>query len=927
MNRKMDDPSRSSVEPAGPAWHSASIESVLSQLGSTIAGISGQEAQDRLKKEGRNVLPQKKRTSSWSTFFRQFRSPLIYILLFAAILAFAMGKRTDAAVILAVLFVNAIIGAVQENRAEKSMEALRRLSKMIVRVLRDSTEVVIEAEELVPGDVLLLSPGDAVTADARVIEASALEAAEAAITGESLPVSKSVESVPIETPLAERRNIVYAGTHISAGRGRAVVVKTGPRTELGAIAKLTELAIQPKTTLELRLSQFGRLLVVAALAVFVIVIALGIMRKVPFVEIFMVAISELVSMVPEGLPVAMTIALAVGMQRMASRGTIVRRLAAVEALGSVNVICSDKTGTLTRNEMTVTALWLPGRDLIAVTGVGYSPEGRIQVPTATSTGSDKQIDGLLEAVVLCNDAEIVRPSDDGIGWRALGDPTEAALLTLALKGGVDPHKVRDAHPRRAEIPFDSASKMMAVQNGGLTSGRVIVKGAPEMVLALCHRAALREGSAELKPGMREQIERAIDDMGQKALRVLAVAENDRFTLLPERGFDQLSGHMTFIGLVGQLDPPRTEVKEAVEQCKHAGIRPVMITGDHKITALAIAEQLAIARHGDVALDGAELERMPEQELRATLDRISVFARVHPAQKLRIIEALQSRGFVVAMTGDGVNDAPALARADVGVAMGITGTEVAKSASDIVISDDNFATIVKAVEEGRLVYANLKKVILFLFATSLDEVIVLVAALLFGYPLPLAAVQILWINIVTEGTLTINLVMEPLEGDEMQRPPIPAKEPLVTWTMIKRMAVMVPASVAVTFGFFLWRLSSGAPLALVQTETFTVLTVCQWFNVLNCRSQTKSALTLGILKNVWLLGGLLLSNLLQFAVVYLEPMNRIFHTVPIPLVDFFLIGAAASMVLWTEEFRKWCARRRIVLARRTPSPSRDVPILP
>lgn len=914
MNCDIEHPPRSTVNAAGSAWHNISAETVLSQLGSAITGISQIEAKERLKKGGRNVLPERKKRSAWSSFFRQFQSPLIYILFFAAVLAFAMEKRTDAAVILAVIVVNAIIGAVQENRAEKSMEALRRLSKIIIRAIRDSTEVAMEAEELVPGDVLLLSPGDAVAADARVIEASSLEAAEAAITGESLPVSKGAEPIQLDTPLAERRNMVYAGTHISGGRGRAVVVATAGSTELGAIARLTESAIQPKTTLELRLSQFGRYLVVAALAVFVIVIALGAIRKVPFVEIFMVAVSELVSMVPEGLPVAMTIALAVGMQRMASRGTIVRRLAAVEALGSVNVICSDKTGTLTRNEMTVTALWLPGRDLIEVTGVGYNPEGKIQLPATKDVASDKQVQRLLQAVVLCNDAEIVRPGEDETGWRPLGDPTEAALLTLALKGGMEPHKVRNTHPRRAEIPFDSASKMMAVQSGGIASSRVILKGAPEMVLALCHRAGLPVGSVELNRGMRAQIEAAIEQMGKRALRVLAVAENDRFNLQPERGFDQLRGHMTFVGLIGQLDPPRLEVKEAVQQCKRAGIRPVMITGDHRITALAIAEHLEMARAGDLAVDGAELEMMPEHELRTKLDRISVFARVHPAQKLRIIEALQARAFVVAMTGDGVNDAPALARADVGVAMGRTGTEVAKSASDIVISDDNFATIVKAVEEGRLVYANLKKVILFLFATSLDEVIVLIAALLFGYPLPLAAVQILWINIVTEGTLTINLVMEALEGDEMQRPPIPAKEPLVTRTMIKRMAVMVPTSVAVTFGFFLWRLSTGAPLALVQTETFTVLTVCQWFNVLNCRSETKSALTLGILKNVWLLGGLVLSNLLQFAVVYLEPMNRIFQTVPIPLSDFFLIGAAASMVLWVEEFRKWRVRRRTTVVR-------------
>jgi Ca2+-transporting ATPase len=542
--------------------------------------------------------------------------------------------------------------------------------------------------------------------------------------------------------------------------------------------------------------------------------------------------------------------------------------------------------------------------------VGYNPDGKLlDGEVQLQATNDPQIDRLLEAVILCNDAELAPPSENETRWKPLGDPTEAALLTLALKGGIDPRQLRGQRPRTTEIPFDSAAKLMAVQHGPDLPGKIMIKGAPEKVLELCQTAAGHERDAYLTEEIRQEIDRAVAAMGAQALRVLAVADADGLQLHAESGFKQLKGRAAFLGLVGELDPPRAEVKGAVDQCKRAGIRPVMITGDHKVTALAIAKNLQIASEGDAAMDGEELEALPEQELRSRLNRVSVFARVYPAQKLRIIEAFQANGNVVAMTGDGVNDAPALARADVGVAMGITGTEVAKSAADIVISDDNFATIVKAVEEGRLVHSNLKKVILFLFATSLDEVIVLIAALLFGYPLPLTAVQILWINIVTEGTLTVNLVMESLEGNEMRRPPVPPKEPLLTKFMIQRMAVMVPASVGVTFGFFLWRLSTGAPIELVQTETFTMLTVCQWFNVLNCRSETKSALNLGLFKNPWLAGGLILSNLLQLAVVYLEPMNRVFHTVPIPISDFFLIGALASVVLWAEEIRKWMARRR------------------
>ena len=610
----------------------------------------------------------------------------------------------------------------------------------------------------------------------------------------------------------------------------------------------------------------------------------------------MVAISQMVSMVPEGLPVAMTIALAVGMQRMARRGAIVRRLAAVETLGSTSIICSDKTGTLTKNEMTVTTIVLPDGCQIQVSGAGYSPEGRLALADKTITmPDDGGLKALLEAVVLCNDAQLLPPDAEDNRWRALGDPTEAALLTVAVKSGIDLDALRQQHPRHAEIPFDSAAKMMATQHGQ----SIVIKGAPEMLLDLCDATGI---------DLARMHQTAVD-LAAQALRVLAVAEVRDMTLDEKAGFEPFRGRLQFLGLLGQIDPPRDEVKNAVAECRAAGIRPVMVTGDHKATGMAIATALGISRPGDIAMDGSELEQMPEQDLRQKLDRVSVFARVHPAQKLRIVEAFQSQRQVVAMTGDGVNDAPALATADVGVAMGITGTEVAKGAAKIVITDDNFATIVKAVEEGRLVYQNLKKVVLFLFATSIDEVLVLLLALLCGYPLPLAAVQILWINIVTEGTVTVNLIMEGLEGDEMRRKPTPMGEPLITAPMWRRMLLMVTTSVAAIFGFYLWRLQSGVPFELVQTETFTLVAISQWFNVLNCRSALKTVFSLDLLKNVWLVGGLLLGFLLHLLVIYTEPMNRIFYTVPIPLGDFALLFAIGSSVLWAEEIRKWLARRR------------------
>ncbi|MCE9519566.1 MAG: HAD-IC family P-type ATPase [Verrucomicrobia bacterium] len=878
-------------------------ETVCARLGGdTRAGLASDEARRRLAAHGPNILPEARRRTMVEIFLQQFASPMIYVLFAAAAVSWVAGKHGDAVVILLVVLLNAVIGSFQEGRASQSMEALRKLSELCMRVLRDGREHMMPARDLVPGDILLLAAGDAVGADARLLEAAALETAEAALTGESLPVTKHSGTLPPGTLLADRRNMIYSGTQIVAGRGRAVVTATGLASEVGAIAALTGEAAEPKTPLEQRLEQFGRYVLAASLGMLVLVLALGTARKMPFVDLLMVAISQMVSMVPEGLPVALTIALAIGMQRMARRGAIVRRLAAVETLGCTTVICADKTGTLTRNEMTATALILPDGREAEVTGAGYAPEGGILAGGREITAlHDAGLRALLEVALLCNDAQLVPPDKSDPRWRALGDPTEVALLTLALKGCLDVAEARRREPRHAEIPFDAASKMMATQHGRGSAARVCIKGAPEPVLALCGWDRNAAPLGEITSG--------VESMANGALRVLAFAEVPEFTLDEHAGFAQFNGRAKFLGLVGQMDPPRDEVRIAVAQCRRAGIRPVMVTGDHKATGLAVALSLGIGREGDLAVDGRELEQMSEQDLWRDLPRISVFARVHPAQKLRIVEALQSCGQVVAMTGDGVNDAPALAHADVGVAMGLTGTDVAKGAAKIIITDDNFATIVHAVAEGRLVYQNLKKVLLFLFATGLDEVLLLLLALVLGYPLPLAAVQILWINLVTEGALTINLVMDGPEGDEMNRPPVPADEPIVTRMMLRRMVLMVMSSVAATFGFFLWRLSTEAPFALVQTETFTLMAVCQWFNMLNCRRETSSVFSPGMLKNRWLFGGLIAANLLQFAVIYASPLQRIFHTVSIPLADFFLIGAIASMVLWTEEIRKFFARRR------------------
>ncbi len=883
-------------------WHALDASAAIQRLGGdATAGLSSSAVAQRNAEHGPNALPEPPKRSVFLVFLRQFKSPLIYILFVAAALSAGMGHFGDSLVIIAVVLANALIGAYQEGRAERSMAALRRLSALQVRVLRDGHERSIAARELVPGDLLLLAAGDAVGADARLIEEAQLQVAEAALTGESVPVSKNIAAMPEATGLADRRNMVFSGTYITAGRARAVVTATGTHTEVGGIARMTEGAEEPKTPLELRITQFGRYLVAGALVLFVVVVALGLFRGLPLADVLMVAISQMVSMVPEGLPVAMTIALAVGMQRMAGRGAIIRRLSAVETLGSTTVICSDKTGTLTRNEMTVSALWLPGGREIAVSGVGYAPQGALSESGTPLDAADAAVTALLQAAVLCNDAELVPPHDDVDQWTVLGDPTEAALLVAAGKAGIDVRALRQQCGRETELPFDSDTKMMATRHAGPAAPRrVFIKGAPEAVLRLC----VADGQVTLHAARD-----AAEGMASQALRVLAVASVEDDPLTAADGFDALAGRATLFGLIGQIDPPREEVKVAVAECRAAGIRPIMVTGDHKLTGLAIARELGIARDGDRAVDGAELERMNEAELLEGLGRIAVFARVHPAQKLRIVEALQARGDVVAMTGDGVNDAPALARADVGVAMGITGTEVAKSAAKIVITDDNFATIVGAVEQGRVVYANLKKVILYLFATSMAEVLVLLLALVGGFQLPLAAVQILWINIVTEGTVTVNLVMDPPDGDEMKRAPVPRHDRLLSAEMLWRVALMTPVIALSTFGWFVCRQEVGTSYDLVRTETFTVLAVCQWFNVLNCQSATRSALRFGILRNRWLLGGLSLSVVLQAAVLYWPPLNDLFHTVPIAPADLLPIVAVASLVLWTEELRKLFARLR------------------
>ncbi|WPU66571.1 cation-translocating P-type ATPase [Peredibacter starrii] len=875
------------------AWHNMNEATLFDAHRSDLkSGLSSEVANQRLKEFGSNELPEPKHRSLFAVFIKQFQSPLIYLLLIAASIAFFLNKISDAAVILTVVMLNSLIGSLQESKAERSLESLRKLAKLMVTVRRDGQEVRIEARELVPGDIFLLNAGDAVGADGRIIEARDLSVAESALTGESLPVRKSISDIPVDTILAERTNMVYSGTFVTSGRGTVIVVATGQNTEVGKIAKLTNEKQNLLTPLENKISHFGRTIIYLAAVVFFLIVGIGILRGLELSEIFMIGVSQIVSMIPEGLPVAITVALAVGVRRMAGKKAIVRKLSAVETLGSTDIICTDKTGTLTKNEMTVEALYLPSGISVDVTGVGYSPSGEFIVKGNSQNETDKDIDQLLTAGVLCNDARLIQ--DDKNLWKILGDPTEGALLTVAAKRGMHKEEFEKKFPRKDEIPFDSSLKLMATEHQ--IDGKIItwIKGAPEKILHIC--------------GTDERAHLASEKMAQRALRVLAFAKIEG-PITEEIREATYNKNIVFLGLVGQMDPPRQEVRAAIEECLNAGIRPVMVTGDHKHTGQAIGKVLGIMKSGDQAIDGAELEMMSDDELEKRINHISVFARVHPDQKLRIIKTFQNKKNVVAMTGDGVNDSPALVRADVGVAMGITGTDTAKESAKIIITDDNFSTIVEAVKQGRLVYRNVKKLIIYFFTTSISELLVLFTAILLGYPPPLAAVQILWINLVTDGALTVTLIMEPEEGDEMKQRPVPREEPLIDRHFLRRMSLLSPTIALTTLGYFFYSLEMGFPFVEVQSQTFTLLAVAQWFNALNCRSDKHSVFRMSLLSNKWLIGGLLTGFLLQALVIYAPFMNKLFYTTPIAFRDVLTIGVIGSLVLWVEEIRKLVLRRK------------------
>jgi magnesium-transporting ATPase (P-type) len=844
----------------------------------------------------------------------QFRSPLVALLVVAAALALGLGHPRDSIVIAAVLVLNAVIGAVQEGRAQHALLALRSRITQTARVVRDGRVTVIAAAQLVPGDVVIVEAGDSVPADARLTDGAALEVAEAALTGESAPVEKDAATLPVATPVADRRNMLYAGTQVANGRTHAVVTATGLATEIGRIAGLAESAREPPTPLEHHIAAMSRPIAAMAIAAATLVMIAGLARHVPAGDIAMVAISELVSAVPEGLPVAVTIALVVAVQRMARRGTVIRRLAAVETLGSATVICADKTGTLTRNELTVTRAALGDGSAYTVSGTGFDTRGAVLdgdgIRVTGSAAGDGGLRDLARAAVLCNDARLPHGHDQTPG----GDPTEIALLVFAVKAGLVLDDERARAPRRGELPFDPATRLMATAHTTDGNRVVMLKGAPEVVLPMCATIAGSGGEHPFDADAQTRARLIVHQFASEGLRVLALARVLDATIDDPADVRAYAGRATLLGVVGAGDPPRPEVESAIRTCRDAGIRVVMLTGDHAATGLAVARSLGIARGADDVVEGADLDALDPDARAARIAGCTVFARVLPEQKLDIVAALQGRGEVVAMTGDGVNDAPALVAANVGVAMGRGGTDVAREAADVVISDDNFATIVAAVEEGRVAYGNIVKAIVLLLSTSVAEVLVLIGAMAAGLPLPFAAVQILWNNFITEGLITVNLVMERREGGEMQRGPTAIGAPMLDRTTRGRVALIAATILGVTLGWFALRLAAGVPEPQARTETFTLLAICEWYNVLNCRSATRSAFDPALFANRWLLAGLIVGNALQAAVVYWAPLQRTFHTVPLGPGVVVALGVAGSAVLWVEEARKLVARQARARAR-------------
>lgn len=881
-------------------WHALEVDEVLKKLEISEKGLSSEEAKERLESVGPNMLEVEEGAGAWKLMIRQLNNPLIYLLTGAAVLSLFIGHRIDAAVIASVILLNTLLGFFQEWKAEGAIKALKEMVSPQARVLRDGEVKEVGVDEVVPGDVLILETGDRVAADARILSSDDLQVDESALTGESSPVSKEPGPVENNTVLADQKNMVWMSTSVTGGRGRALVVETGIRTEIGRIAAEVKATGRESTPLQKRLNKLGTVLGIAGVMLAALVFGLGLLRGHELTTMLMFSVAVAVSAIPEGLPAVISITLALGVRRMARKNAIIRRLSAVETLGSTTVICSDKTGTITRNEMTVRKLWADGQ-IIEVSGEGYEPEGEIQKEGHQL--SNELTDNLVrffEIGVLCNNARLKQ--EDG-RWKVKGNPSEGALLVLAIKAGLDIEQKINEWPRLAEIPFSGEKKYMATLHKHQSDkGYVImVKGAPERILEFCSRILKDGRMVELSDEIKKEVIKINEDFASQELRVMAAAFKEISPGGEKLEPAQVEEGLVFAGLWGMVDPPREESIQAVREARGAGIRPVMITGDHAFTALAIAHQVGIAEDGE-ALTAQDVENKNKSELAIATLKSGVIARVTPSHKLKITEALKDHGHIVAMTGDGVNDAPALKGADIGIAMGQAGTEVAKEASDMILTDDNFATIVHAIEEGRVIFNNLRRVVFFLLATNLGEIITLVTVLVMGLNLPLTAVMILWINLVTDGACTVPLGIEPRHDDVLKVPPRKPTEFIINREMLMRMGILTPVMAAGTIFMFVTAGQNGS-LPYARTMAFTTLAAFQWFQALNARSSSRSVFSVGLFSNRWLLLGIGAAIILQLLAVQTAFGRVIFGTVGISLKDWMLVLAVSSSIFIVDEIAK------------------------
>jgi Ca2+-transporting ATPase len=872
-------------------------EEALSRLTSAATGLAGDEATRRLHEHGPNELQSLKRESAWHTLLAQFKNVLILILLAGTIVSGFLGHTLEAAVITVIVLFAVLLGFFQEHRASRALEALRKMAAPAARVLRDGEEVTVPARELVPGDVVILRAGDRVPADTRLIQSINLAIDEAALTGESEPAQKSTNAIDDpQLPLGDRRNMTYAGTLVTSGRGRGLVVLTGMSTEFGRIAQLVETVDVTRTPLQENLDRLGATLGKAALAVVALVVVVGLVRGLPVIDMFMFGIALAVAVVPEALPAVVTISLAIGVRRMVKRNALVRRLPVVETLGSTSVICSDKTGTLTRNEMTVRQIFTDGR-LLELSGSGYDPAGEI-IENGQSIDVPESVRVLLAAAALASDARLRRR--DG-RFLVEGDPTEGALVVAAMKVSLDSDDLNQRSPRTAEIAFTSERRRMTTLHQ-TADGTVVAysKGALEEVLAGCSKQLLAGEEVVLETADRDRFRAVEQSMAGTGLRVLAIATK------PGTSVEQSESQMTLLGLVAMMDPPRSEARAAVAMCKEAGIRAVMITGDHPLTATTIARELGMLEGGRV-VTGRQLEALGDADLAREVADISVYARVSPADKLRVVTAWQKRGAIAAMTGDGVNDAPALKKADVGVAMGIAGTDVSKEAASMTLLDDNFATIVAAVEEGRIVFGNIKKYLMYLLSCNVGEIILLAGAVIAGLPLPLTAVQILYVNLATDGLPALALAVDPPESDLMRRQPRDPRIGIFTRPVVAMLLTAGLWSAVVNMTLFTTLLRAGRPLEEAMAMTFLTLVLIQFFNAYNCRSDRLSILRQP-LANRWLNLAVFWELALLIAIIYVPFLQPAFGTFALSGNDWLLAIVLAFSIVPVMEIVKLMTRR-------------------